>query len=361
MGKLDHEHTMAGLLRLAARRLNSNVADYLFGGAESEATIARNRLALDSREFLPRVLRDVSTLSTRRDFFGRSAALPVMLAPIGSLSLLDPRAALASAEAAAAAHVPMFLSIMAQPSLEDISRQSPNTMLVLQLYMRGDRAWLAETVCRAEQANCAALCMTVDSAVYGRRERDLINGFSSAAAVDRVNFADRHDVQITQEQAALTWEAIDWLRRQTSLPLILKGIMTAEDAALCADRGIDAVYVSNHGGRQLDHAAGTIDQLEAVAAAVAGRCRLFVDSGFLRGTDVLKAVALGADFVGLGKLQAAALAAGGTDGVARMLAILGNEIRSSLALLGCPNIDDLDAAYLRLASPVPTTVRLPHP
>jgi glycolate oxidase len=361
MGALDQELTMTGLFRLAKRRLEPDVADYLFGGAESEATIARNRLALDSREFLPRVLRDVSRLFTKRSFFGRDMALPVHLAPIGSLSLFDKDAALASAIAAAEANVPMFVSIMAQPSLENLVRQSPATTLVLQLYMRGDRNWLDDTVLRAEKAGCAALCMTVDSAVYGRRERDLINGFSSAAAVDRVNFTDRHDVQITHEQAALSWDTIAWLRRRTDLPLILKGVMTVEDALLCVEHGIDAIYVSNHGGRQLDHTAAALDQLEGIAAAVRGACRLFVDGGFMRGTDVLKALALGADFVGFGKLQGVALAAGGADGVSRMLTIMGNEIRTSLALLGCPDIDDLGPSYLRRAAPVSVPHSSHHP
>ncbi|MCP3473326.1 alpha-hydroxy-acid oxidizing protein [Bradyrhizobium sp. CCGUVB1N3] len=348
----NDERTIAGLFGLAARRLRPEVWDYFVGGSETETTIARNRMALDSREFLPRVLRDVSKLSIERPFFDRIASLPIFLAPIGSLGLFDPEAALACAKAAANAGVPMFLSIMAQPSLEDVARLSPKTDLVLQLYMRGDRNWLDGIVGRAEGAGCVALCMTVDSAVYGRRERDLSNGFSSAAAVDRVNFADRHDVQITREQAALTWDTIGWLRRRTAMPLILKGIMTADDAALCVENGVDVVYISNHGGRQLDHTSATLDQLQVVAQATAGRCKIFIDGGFLHGTDVLKAIALGADFVGIGKAQAAGLAANGAAGVSRLLTILHDEIATSLALLGCPGLADLGPDYLRQAAPI---------
>ncbi|QDM20789.1 alpha-hydroxy-acid oxidizing protein [Tardiphaga sp. vice154] len=349
------ERTVSGLFRLAHSRLKPEIWDYLMGGAESETTIARNRASLDAREFLPRVLRDVTSIATGLHLFGHSVDLPIFLAPIGSLSLFNEAAALASGKAAAAARVPMFLSIMAAPSLEDIARLSPGTCLVLQLYIRGDRAWLDATVQRAEQAGCAALCLTVDSAVYGRRERDLTNGFSSAAAVDRVNFKSQHHVQITSAQAGLTWETIAWLRSRTRLPLILKGIMTPEDALLGVEHGIDVVYISNHGGRQLDHTAATLDQLELIAPVIAGRSKILIDSGFMSGTDVLKALALGADAVGLGKAQGAALAAGGQHGVERLLAILGDEIKTAMALLGCTKITDVGPACLRRTSALAAT------
>ncbi|MDB5511412.1 MAG: glycolate oxidase [Enterovirga sp.] len=349
--------TAAELFAGGRHRLAPAVWDYLAGGAESEAALLRNRSALDALAFVPRVLRDVSRADPAAQFLGRAIDLPVFLAPIGSLRLFDEAAALASAAAAADAKVPFFMSIMAQPTLEEVAAAVPGCALVLQIYMRGDRAWLGETVARAEAAGCAALCLTVDAPVYGRRERDLENRFSSAAAVDRVNFGDRPSVQITPEQASLTWDTIAWLRGRTRLPLIIKGILDPADARLCAEHGVDVVYLSNHGGRQLDHADCALNQIAAAAEAVAGRCRIYVDGGFVRGTDILKARALGADLVGLGKAQGAALAAGGRAGLVRLLAILRDEVLTTLALLGCASLAELTASCLRSVAPVAA----PHP
>lgn len=360
----EAHRTVAELFESASRALDPAVWDYLTGGAESETALCRNRLALDSYEFLPRVLRDVSRLDLTRDFLGRRVALPFFLAPVGSLRLFDKSAAAASAIAAGSAGIPMFMSIMAEPSLGEVMAKAPRVDMVLQLYMRGGHEWLDRMVAQAEEAGCAGLCLTVDAAVYGRRERDLRNRFSSAAAVDRANLDDRKDIQIVAEQASLTWDTIGWLRRRTALPLVVKGVMTEADAILCAEHGVDAVYVSNHGGRQLDHAAAALDQLGAVVAALRGRCRVFVDGGFLRGTDILKALALGADFVGLGKAQGAALAAGGSAGVLRLIELLREEIATALALLGCSSLSQLGPGLLRRCAPAqaPTalsTLRLP--
>lgn len=354
----DAHRTVVELFESAIRVLDPVVWDYLIGGSESETAICRNRLALDSYEFLPRILRDVSQLDLTRNFVGRSASLPFFLAPIGSLSLFDRNAAAASAMAASSAGIPMFMSIMAEPSLDVVMAKAPQVALVLQLYMRGGKDWLDQTVARAEEAGCAGLCLTVDAAVYGRRERDLRNRFSSAAAVDRANLADRKDVQIVPEQAALSWDTIAWLRRRTALPLVVKGVMTEADAILCAEHGVDAVYVSNHGGRQLDHAAAALDQLSAIVPALRGRCRVFVDGGFLRGTDILKALALGADFVGLGKAQGAALAAGGSAGVLRLIELLREEIATALALLGCSSLSQLGPGHLRRCAPAQAPMAL---
>ncbi|QRG09084.1 alpha-hydroxy-acid oxidizing protein [Xanthobacter dioxanivorans] len=335
----------------ARARLAPAVWDYLTGGAESERALCGNRLALDSLAFLPRVLRDVAERSTATSLFGRSMALPAFLAPIGSLSLFDKEGALASAAAARAAGVPCFISIMSQPALEEVARAEPDAVLILQIYVRGDRDWLRQVVGRAEAAGCAAICLTVDSAVYGRRERDLRNRFSSAAAVDRVNFDDRKSVQITTEQAALSWDDVAFLRSLTRLPLILKGILHPEDARLAAEHGADAVYLSNHGGRQLDHCVPALDQIEAARAAIGADKPVLVDGGFLRGTDIAKALALGATAAGLGKLQGLALAAGGRAGVETMLSLLKAELSNALALLGCRTVAQLDAALLRRTQP----------
>lgn len=340
------------IITRARARLAPAVWDYLTGGAESEAALRGNRRALDSLAFLPRVLRDVAQRSTGITLFGRPVALPAFLAPIGSLSLFDKNGALASAAAARAAGVPCFISIMSQPSLEEVARNEPDAILILQIYVRGDRDWLRQVVARAEVAGCAAICLTVDSAVYGRRERDLHNRFSSAAAVDRVNFDDHKNVQITTEQAALSWADVAFLRSLTQLPLILKGIMHPDDARLAIEHGADCVYLSNHGGRQLDYCAPALEQIAAVRSAIGTERPLLVDGGFLRGTDIAKAVALGATAAGLGKLQGLALAAGGSHGIERMLSILQAELSNALALLGCRDVAELDPALLR---PAPLT------
>ncbi|MCR0983773.1 alpha-hydroxy acid oxidase [Roseomonas populi] len=337
--------TAEELVRLAAGRLRREVWDYLSGGAESEATIAANRAAIERMGFVPRVLRDVSRVEERTVLLGRPLALPVFLAPIGSLALLHPGGAPAAARAAAASGTTAFVSLMAEPGPEAIAREAPG--LVLQVYMRGDRAWLRDLVARAEAAGYAAVCLTVDSAVYGRRERDLINRYSSSMAADRAHLGAGGGAQITAHQSGLTWDMVAALRGMTRLPLVLKGIASPADAALAVEAGMDAVYVSNHGGRQLDFTLGALDLLPPVVEAVAGRAEVLVDGGFLRGTDILKALCLGARAVGLGKLQGWALAAGGEAGLRHLLALLAEEIRTAMALLGCARLPDLSPALLR--------------
>lgn len=352
MTKLDDIRTTRELVTLARQALPPVVWDYLVGGAETETTIARNRAALDSREFRPRMLRDMSSIDLSTRFLDRTIDLPVFLAPIGSLALFNAEAALASARAASAMNIPMFMSIMAQPAMESVAPEIASPF-VFQLYVRGDENWISAAVARAEKAGCAAICLTIDTPVYGRRERDLVNRFSSAAAVDRPNFSESGvPSQIAPQQAGLTWETIRWLRRQTQLPLILKGIMSAEDALLAVEHGVEVVYVSNHGGRQLDHAPGALDLLADIAPHVRGRCTLLVDGGFIRGTDILKALALGADAVGLGKLHGLALASGGQAGVVRMLEILREELSVNMALLGCRDIGALGPDCVRESGPV---------
>lgn len=354
--------TLRELTAMARRTLPPPVWDYLLGGAETEMTISRNRAALDNREFRPRVLRDVSSIDLSTELFGRKAMLPVFLAPIGSLALFHADAGLASARAASAAQIPFFMSLMAQPTLERVASEITSP-LVFQLYVRGDETWLAQMIARAEAANCAALCLTVDAPVYGRRERDLVNRFSSAAAVDRPNFSEQGvPSQIAPQQAALSWKSVQWIRRRTRLPLVIKGIMTAEDAVLALEHGADAVYVSNHGGRQIDHAPGSLDLLEEVMGALRGRCDVLVDGGFVCGSDVLKALSMGAKAVGLGKLQGLALAAGGAEGLARALSILREELTVNMALLGCDRLSTLGTNCVRRSSsPMPPCVRYSHP
>ncbi len=227
--------------------------------------------------------------------------------------------------------------------MEDV-RAGTETHLIYQLYVRGDDEWIFECLDVARDLGYAALCLTVDTANYGRRERDLTKRFLPSARLGVVG--DR------TFQAALGWETIARIRDRYQLPLMVKGIATAEDAEQSLALGLDAVYVSNHGGRQLDHGRGTIEMLPEVVAAVGGKCEIIIDGGFCRGTDMLKAIAMGADGVGIGKLYGLGLAAGGEAGVRRVLELLEAEILSAMALLGVTRLDQLGPDYVEPAAPV---------
>jgi glycolate oxidase len=328
---------------LAARmKLPGNLWDFLVGGAETETTLRRNRQALDSIAFRPRVLRGVSQIDSTAAFFGRPVRLPVILAPIGSIESYEPGGTATVAKAAAAFGVPMFASSVSAPGIEETAAAAEGCK-VFQLYVRGDDAWVDERVRRAIAAGYAALCLTIDTASYSRRERDIAKRYTNIW---------RQAVVGREFQAALTWDHIKRFKDQYDIPLILKGIATAEDAALACEHGVDAVYVSNHGGRQLDHGRGTIEVLPEVVEAVRGRARIIIDSGFSRGTDIVKALALGADAVGIGRLYCYALTAAGAAGVVRALELLEIEVRIALALLGVDRIAALDRSYLSPAAPV---------
>ena len=209
---------------------------------------------------------------------------------------------------------------------------------MFQLYVRSDRAWMRGFLDRAKAAGYRAICVTVDRAYYSRRERDIIN-----------QYLQRADSGDPRHQASLTWDDCAWIKQHTKLPLILKGIATAEDAKLAVQIGADVVYVSNHGGRQLDHGLGTIETLPEVVAAVNGKAEVLWDGGVTRGTDVVKAIALGAKAVGVGKLQGWALAAGGEQGIVRMFELLAQEIHTTLGLMGVKSLKELNPSWVRPA------------
>ena len=292
--KLDHLVTLHEIVEEARRRLPDGVWDYLVGGAESETTLRRNRQALDSIAFRPRVLRDVSGVDCSSALLGRTLRAPVLLAPIGSLQDLHPRGGAAVAEAAAAAGVAMMLSSASAPGLEATAEAGGDGPRIFQLYVRGDADWVDDHVRRAVDAGYDAFCFTVDLDYYARRERDIAKRFVTTG---------RRNVSGEDHQMRFTWDGVKRVQDRFDIPLVLKGIATAEDAALACEMGIDAVYVSNHGGRQLDHGRGSIDVLPEVVEAVGGRAEVLVDGGFLRGTDVVKAIALGATAVGVGRLN----------------------------------------------------------
>jgi glycolate oxidase len=338
----DSFETLGEIVRAARARLSHDDWDFLTGGADTETTLKRNRQALDSIAFRPRVLRKVDAVDMAGSLIGRRLRIPVVLAPIGSMQQLDPEGALPAARAAEAFGTMTILSSATQPDYETLKPMIAGPM-IYQLYVRGDDAWVEERVRRAVDLGYVAFCLTVDTAMYSRRERDIEKRFVPTA---------RQSVSGQSAQAGMTWDLVKMLRDKFDIPLILKGVATAEDATLAVQHGIDVVYVSNHGGRQLDHGLGTIDVLPEVVKAVAGRAQVMVDGGFVRGTDIVKALALGADAVGIGKLLGWGLAAGGEAGVTRVLELLETEMRVAMALLGVASVDALEAGYLRPARPI---------
>ena len=329
------------IVMAARRNLPQNVWHYLTGGAESETTMRRNRFGLDSLAFRPRVLVDVSKIDTATTFLGHKLKIPVMLAPIGSLQSITGEGGVAVTKAAEEFGSINFVSSVTQPSLEEIAAASRNVK-IFQLYVQGDLKWVENLLGRVKQAGYSALCLTVDTAHYGHRERQMM---------DRWLPPSRRGVGY-EYRAGLTWETLDAIKKMAGLPFILKGVATAEDAQLAVEHGVEAIYVSNHGGRQLDHNRATIEMLPEIVDAVRGRAEIIVDGGILRGSDVLKAIALGARAVAIGKLQGWGLAAAGQAGLVRVLEILESEIITTMALLGITRLEQLTAAYVSKVQPL---------
>lgn len=326
----------------ARRNLSRETWDYLMGGAETETTFVRNRVALDSLAFRPRVLRNVEKVDTSAKLLGQKLRLPVILAPIGSLQDIVASGGVAPSQAAAQFGVVHMLSSACSPGLEAVAGCN-NHPKIFQLYVRGDQAWVDDYVQRAVANRYIALCLTVDLDYYGRRERDLAKRYKATAR--RGGAADHF-------QARFSWADIERLKNKFKIPFILKGIATAEDAKVALEHGIEAIYVSNHGGRQLDHGKGGMAMLPEVVDAVGGRAEIIVDGGFLRGADIVKAMALGANAVGIGRLQGLALAAGGEAGLVRALELLEDEVTRCLGLLGVTSYAGLDKSYVAPVVPL---------
>lgn len=349
---MDKWATIGEVVDLARASMGPRLWDYLAGGAEGEVTLRRNRGSFEQIAFAPRILRGAATPDLSTSLLGRTLELPLLFAPVGSIAQFDPSGALAPARVAGRMGIGSFVGTLAAPSLEEVANEA-SCPLFFQMYMYGDRGWAAELVGRVEAAGYSALCLTADVAAYGRRERDLRNRFSPRDSVERPNLAalggGPETVLDDRYNAEFTWSDLAWLRDVTSLPIMVKGVLSPEDAVLCADHGVEVVYVSNHGGRQLDHAPATIEVLPAIVEAVQGRAEVVIDSGFLRGTDVLKALALGAKAVGLGKLMAWGLAAGGQDGLATVVTILRSEMSTAMTNLGVASLAELSGAHVRPA------------
>jgi len=336
--------------------------DYIAGGAEAEVSLRRNREAYDHWALRPRVLVDVSRRDTSTTVLGERISMPILVAPTAFHGLVHPEGEIATARGAAEAGTLMIASAIATKTLEEIATSLPAPRW-FQLYVYKDRNVTADLVRRAEKAGYRAICLTVDTPLLGRREKDERNAFTLPPGLGIANVRPAGLDGMPESQrgsafakyvvelldAAVTWRDIAWLRSITQLPIVLKGILTAEDAALAVEHEVDGIVVSNHGGRQLDSTLGTLDALPDVVGAVNGRLEVYMDGGIRRGTDVLKALALGARAVLLGRSILWGLALGGAEGVRAVLDHLKKEFELAMALAGRANVSQIDATLVQRA------------
>jgi 4-hydroxymandelate oxidase len=330
--------------------------DYIAGGAEDEVSLGRNRGAFERWALRPRALVDVSRRDTSAQVLGSTISMPILVAPTAFHCLVHPDGEVATAQGAAAAGTLMVVSTLATRTLEEVA-SAGSAPRWFQLYVYRDRRVTENLVQRAERSGYHALCLTVDAPVWGRRERDDRNAFTlppglgvrnlETAGIDRVPEGRLACSGLSAYwgellDPSLTWKDVEWLRSLTSLPILVKGVMTAEDAQLAVDHGVAGIVVSNHGGRQLDGTLGTLDVLPEVVAAVGSRVEVYVDGGIRRGSDVLKALALGARAVMVGRPILYGLALGGAEGVAAVLQHLRMELEMAMALVGRPSVAGID-------------------
>jgi len=353
--------SVAELERRAAEAMDERAANYVFAGAGSEGTMDANREAFQRRRIVPRMLRDVAERDLSTAVLGTAMPAPLMLAPIGVQKVVHPDGELATARAAASLGLPMIASTASAFTLEEIAEAGGEGPRWFQLYWPNDRELAASLVSRAEAAGYAAIVLTVDTFVPGWKPRDLqqawlpfLNGTGVAnyfqdpvfrAALEKtpeedVGMATGHFLGI-QANPALSWDDLAWLREQTSLPILVKGIQHADDAREAVKRGIDGIVVSNHGGRQVDGAIGSLDALPAITEAVGNDLTILFDSGIRSGADAIKALALGADAVCLGRPYIWGLALEGQQGVETVLKMVLAELDLSLALCGYTRPDQL--------------------
>jgi isopentenyl diphosphate isomerase/L-lactate dehydrogenase-like FMN-dependent dehydrogenase len=324
--------------RLAEEKLDANAAAYYFGGAGDEVTLRDNVAAFERRKLRPHVLVDVEAVSTQTTVLGTEIAMPVLIAPLAMQRMAHPDGEEATARAAAAAGTVMCLSSAATCAPSELPGHGPRWF---QVYVWRPRSKTEAAIEEAVAAGYSALVLTVDVPYIGRRERDLRVGFTvpDDLTVQGDLFGQGFD-------ATVGWRDLEWLAGY-GLPVVVKGLLTAEDAELACEHGAAAVVVSNHGGRQLDGVSATLDVLEEVVDAVGGRAEVYVDGGVRRGVDVLKALALGARTTLIGRAMLWGLAVAGEEGVADVLRMFREEIELGLALLGCPSPDDVSRAHVR--------------
>jgi L-lactate dehydrogenase (cytochrome) len=379
--RLAKAASVADLRRIARRRLPAGVFDYIDGAAEDERTLAANTSAFADVGFRPRVLRGVEKVEIGSSVLGRPVAYPLVLSPTGFTRIADPQGELAVARAAERAGLPYTLSTLSTRSIEEVRDASPDGRLWFQVYAWRDRGLVQEMIERCAACDYEALVLTVDTAVLGRRERDVRRGFSLPPIIGPRTFVDGalhpawtlaflrsepirfanvvgrsvgdgaspvtlSDYINTQFDPSLSWRDVEWLRSVWSGPIVLKGVQTVEDAVLAADAGVEAIALSNHGGRQLDGAPAPFSLVAPVADAVGGRIEIYCDGGVRRGSDIIKAVAAGATAAMAGRAYLYALGAGGERGVDRLLSWFAADLVRTMSLLGVDSIGALDRSLL---------------
>jgi L-lactate dehydrogenase (cytochrome) len=374
-------NSISDLRRAAMRRLPKSIFDFVDGGADDEITLSRSITGFGRYELVPRVLVDVSEVDLSTRVLGQEIDFPVILAPVGLNRLLHPLGETAVARAAARAGTIHCVSAMSSTSIENVAATSSSPRW-FQIYVWRDRGLLKEFFARCRESGFRALCLTVDVPAIGNRERDLRNGMTIPPRITpstvldairhpgwcwglvtgpRITMANvigrgesgRADVTAlstyvnSQFDPSVTWDDLAWMLEQWGGPFAIKGVLGVEDALRAVDMGVGAIVVSNHGGRQLDHAPTSIDVLPEIVDAIDGRAEVILDGGVRRGTDVVKAVALGASCCMVGRPYLYGLAAAGEAGVSRALELIRAEFRRAMALLGCRSVTDLDRSFVR--------------
>ncbi len=352
---MSRETNLTDFAASARERLSGPAWDYYDSGADDEHCLARSRAGFGEFSLHYRVLRDVSRRSLETTVLGRAISMPIAVAPTAFHRLAHPQGEIASARAAHLANTIFVNSTLSTQKIEDVCAAAPGSVW-FQLYVYKDRAVTEALIRRVEAAGARALVLTVDAPVLGKRERDVRNAFCLPEGLRIENMLPAGMAEVARAEKtsglasyfaslldpSLSWHDIEWLQSVTRLPLVIKGIVRADDAARAFDHGARAVWVSNHGGRQLDAAPATITVLPAIAEAASGRGEVYLDGGVRRGTDVAKALALGAQAVFLGRPILWGLATDGEAGVGRVLALLGEELSTALALCGASSVSELD-------------------
>jgi (S)-2-hydroxy-acid oxidase len=361
--------------RAAKNTLPKNAHDYYASGSNDMITLRENRDAFSRLRIIPRALVDVSRITMKSSILGNSIASPICIAPTAMQQMAHPDGECATARAAGRLNTLMCISSWSTMSLEEAAAACPEGLRWFQLYVYKDRSVVIDLVRRAEKAGYKALAVTVDTPILGRREADIRNNFALPSHLTLGNFAKAGGVHATGVTTGakpaengkpgastgsglaayvsslidrtLTWKDIAWLRSITTLPIVVKGIMSVADAVLAVENGVDAVWVSNHGARQLDTCPATIEVLPDIVRAVAGRVEVYVDGGITRGTDAFKAIALGARAVFVGRPVLWGLARSGEEGVHHVMTLLNDELQLAMALAGVCDVKGIEASFIR--------------
>jgi 4-hydroxymandelate oxidase len=347
--------------KIAKNHLSSMAFDYYSSGAWDEVTLQDNQSAFQRIKLRPRMLVDVSERSLATTILGRPLQLPILIAPMAFQCLAHASGEVATASAAAASGIGMVLSTLSTKSIEEVAsscRSFKDTLQWFQLYIHKDRSLTGNLVERAYEAGYKALCLTVDAPVLGRREKDKRNEFALPSGLRAANLVTRdipHEIGESglfayfaeQLDSGVTWRDLEWLQTLSPLPLVVKGILRGDDAVRAVECGAKAIVVSNHGGRQLDGAIASLDALTEVVEAVDGRAEVLLDGGIRRGTDILKALAMGAKAILLGRPVLWGLAVEGEAGVSHVISLLRNELDVAMALSGCAKIQDIDFSLVK--------------